>query len=300
MPKRGNRLRLLLLPLLCMSLLGCQSTQQAVDVPNVTVPFAVPLAANFRNEIAIARYSELLQNKTLDNDQQAQLFYNRGMLYDSLGLTTLARIDFNRAVKLKPDLAEVYNFLGIHHTLRQEYGTAYEMFDAVLELNTDHEYAYLNRGIALYYGERPALAVSDFESFLERSPQDPYRLMWLYLAESEIDPVAAKAALKQHSQALNSDEWATQLVQLYLGELSQQAFLAQVGDGVKSQQEFAERLCEAYFYLAKRYQFKGKTGKAIEYFKLALATNVYEFVEHKYARLELQIIADEMNQADVG
>ncbi|MCG7560665.1 MULTISPECIES: lipoprotein NlpI [Pseudoalteromonas] len=300
MPKRGNRLRLLLLPLLCLSLLGCQSTQQAADMPNVTVPFAVPLAANFRNEIAIARYSELLQNKTLDNDQQAQLFYNRGMLYDSLGLTTLARIDFNRAVKLKPDLAEVYNFLGIHHTLRQEYGTAYEMFDAVLELNTDHEYAYLNRGIALYYGERPALAVNDFEAFLARSPQDPYRLMWLYLAESKVDPVAAKAALKQHSQALNNDEWATQLVQLYLNELSQQAFLAQVGDGVKSQQEFAERLCEAYFYLAKRYQAEGKTGKAIEYFKLALATNVYEFVEHKYARLELQIIADEMNRADVG
>ena len=40
----------------------------------------------------------------------AQLYYDRGVLFDSLGLSTLARIDFNRAVKLKPDLAEVITF----------------------------------------------------------------------------------------------------------------------------------------------------------------------------------------------
>jgi len=155
------------------SLSACQTTSQPESVPIVNVPFTAPLAPDFRNEITIARYSELLNRADLSADQQAKLYYDRGVLFDSLGMSTLARIDFNRAIKLKPDLAEVYNFLGIHHTLMQQYEQAYEFFDSALELNEQHEYAYLNRGIALYYGDRPSLAQDDlpavFKSFTERS-----------------------------------------------------------------------------------------------------------------------------------
>jgi lipoprotein NlpI len=280
-----------ILPIMFLGLVGCQSSQSNQAQQVVNVPLSVPLAANFRNEIAIARYSELLLASDLQEDQKAQLYYNRGMLYDSLGLSTLARIDFNRAVKMKPDLAEVYNFLGIHHTLLQEYGKAYEMFDAVLELDEQHEYAYLNRGIALYYGDRPALASQDLSAFLSRSPQDAYRAMWLYLAQVKVDPQMAKTQLRNNSDEIDHDKWSSQLVDLYLGDLSETQFLAQISEGIADQQQYAERLCEAYFYLAKLYQARGNEQVAIDFFKLTLATNVYEFVEHKYARLELDILA---------
>jgi len=159
-----------------LSLSACQTTTESKPTPIVNVPFTAPLASDFRSEIAIARYSELLNRADLSTEQQAKLYYDRGELFDSLGMTTLSRIDFNRAIKLKPDLAEVYNFLGIQHTLMQQYEKAYEFFDSALELNEEHEYAYLNRGIALYYGERANLAQSDFDEFLARSPNDPYRV----------------------------------------------------------------------------------------------------------------------------
>ena len=286
-----NLKSIVVLPLILTGLIGCQSSPEEVAKRVANVPLSVPLQANFRNEIAIARYSELLLGADLPKEQRAQLFYNRGMLYDSLGLSTLARIDFNRAIKMKPDLAEVYNFLGIHHTLQQEYGEAYEMFDTVLELDEQHEYAYLNRGIALYYGERWELASDDLNIFLERSPQDAYRVMWLYLAQVEVDPVTAKANLIANQQVVNSEEWSAQLIQLYLGELSEAQFLSQLSSGVKTQKEYSERLCEAYFYLAKLYQSQGKPDVASDFFKLSLATNVFEFVEHKYARLELDLYA---------
>ncbi|CAM4009669.1 lipoprotein NlpI [Pseudoalteromonas byunsanensis] len=279
------------LPLLVIGLLGCQSSPDKDAQHVINVPLSVPLASNFSNELAIARYSEFLLASDLQQEQRAQLFYNRGMLYDSLGLTTLARIDFNRAVKMKPDLAEVYNFLGIHHTLLQEYGQAYDMFDTLLELDESHEYGYLNRGIALYYGDRPALASQDFSTFLARAPEDAYRMMWLYLAQEKVDPLKAKEQLRSNSSALEPQQWSSQLVQLYLGQLSEGQFLQQLGEGISSQQEYAERLCEAYFYLGKLYQSRGKQAVAIDFFKLALATNVYEFVEHKYARLELDLLA---------
>ena len=36
---------------------------------------------------------------------------------------------------------------------------------------------------------------------------------------------------------------------------------------------------------------KGNRKEAISYFKLALANNVYDFIEHRYALLELELMA---------
>ncbi len=274
-----------------LSLSACQSTTQAEPTPIINVPFTAPLASDFRSEIAIARYSELLNRTDLSTEQQAKLYYDRGVLFDSLGMATLARIDFNRAVQMKPDLAEVYNFLGIHHTLMQQYEKAYEFFDSALELNEQHEYAYLNRGIALYYGDRPTLATADLAEFLQHAPSDPYRVLWLYLAQSHDNSEQALIDLKAKAQGLDETQWAYGLISLYLGDMSEQSFLASIGEGVSSNEEYAQRLCEAYFYLAKMYQARGLDYEAADFFRLALATNVHEFVEYKYARLELELMA---------
>lgn len=303
-PKEGYTLRFLLLPLLGLSLLGCQSTQQAnVEdklQPLLPIPFTEPMQPNPRAQIEVARYSELLNSAELTRNQRAELYHIRGKLYDSLGLAQLAQIDFNRALKLRPDLAETYNFIGIHHTLRQEFSEAYESFGSVLELDESYEYAYLNRGIALYYGGRKEIAVTDFERFLSSSPEDAYRMLWLYIAHSSVDPITAQAQLKANSQQLNHEAWSTQIVQFYLNEISEEQFLDGIAVGVKTQKEYAERLCEAYFYIAKRHLSTGSYVKAAEYFRLTLATNVYEFVEHKYAKLELRLLREALLKASAS
>ena len=174
-----------------------------------------------------------------------------------------------------------------------QYTKAYEMFDNVLELDGEHEYAYLNRGIALYYGARPQLAVTDLRSFLDFAPDDPYRVLWLYLAQRDIDVEAALSQLNTSKQALDPQNWAYNLVALYAGDIDEETLLNGISQGVESQQELSQRLCEAYFYLAKLHQAKGEETLATDYFRLALSTNVYEFVEYKYARLELAIMAGE-------
>jgi lipoprotein NlpI len=64
----------------------------------------------------------------------------------------------------------------------------------------------------------------------------------------------------------------------------------QRGERGQGQQELAERLCETYFYLGKFELAKGNRKEAISYFKLALANNVYDFIEH-HALLELELMA---------
>ena len=273
---------------------GCATSPEnnnsasALAIDNLVI--AEPLAINFKSEIAIARLTEVINRAQISDEQRAQLFYDRGVLYDSVGLRSLARFDFSHALKLKPNLIDAYNFLGIHYTQLQEFAQAYEKFDSALELAPEHEYAYLNRGIALYYGARPKLASIDFKTFHQKQQDDPYRLLWLYLTEFEVDPIAAKSALKQRAVLVDERTWAKQVIYLYLGEITQRQFVKDLTKNVHSNKELTERLCEAYFYLGKYNQTLGNNASAANFFKLALSTNVYEFVEHRYAKLELDLM----------
>ena len=273
---------------------GCvslnQTSQKSSSMNQLII--AEPMQVSYKSEIAIARLSEVILRAEVTDDQRAQLYYDRGVIYDSVGLRSLARLDFNRALLLKPNLVNAYNFIGIHYTQMQEYMQAYDAFDSALDLAPEHEYAYLNRGIALYYGGRPELALDDFNVFHQRQKDDPYRVLWMYLAEYEVDSEAANIALKKRSTNIYDKTWAKQVIRLYLGEINQGDFIAHLTDGVKSNKALTDRLCEAYFYLGKYNQIKGRQSIAANFFKLALGTNVYEFVEHRYAKLELTLMRE--------
>lgn len=259
-------------------------SETMILVENPLEPESVPIS--YRTEIAIARISELLSKAETTDEQRARLFYDRGVMYDSVGLRSLARFDFLRALRLQPDMADAYNFIGIHHTLVGNYIEAYESFDAALELAPDYDYAYLNRGIALLYDNKTDLAVGDFEQFYQAKPEDPYRSLWLYFADSKLSVVQAQARLTKNHSTLDKNHWATAIVEFYLGKISEQALLEKAAQVNSDQQQLAERLCEVYFYLAKWHQ-QQNPSKALDYYKKVLATNVYEFVEHRYARLEM-------------
>jgi lipoprotein NlpI len=280
-----------LFPLLLLAaagLSGCVTTSTAqpgilVEQPLTPEPQPIP----YRTEIAIARINEIVTSAEVTDEQRARLFYDRGVMYDSVGLSALARFDFMRALRLKPDMADAYNFLGIHHTLSGDYESAYEAFDSALELEPDYQYVYLNRAIALQNDEKLDLALRDFRQFQQIKPEDPYRALWLYLAEIEISKQQADKTLAELLPKLDEKQWARQIAAFYLGQISEQQLLAVASDNVTEPKQLAEQLCEVYFYLAKWHALQNNPTQAIEYYKKTLSTNIYEFVEHRYARLEM-------------
>ncbi|MEW6996211.1 lipoprotein NlpI [Colwelliaceae bacterium BS250] len=270
---------------------GCVSTtnnQASANLANVVI--AEPLSINPQSEIALARLSEIITRVEVTNEQRAKLFYDRGVIYDSVGLRGLASFDFQRAIRLQPDLVDAYNFIGIHHTQRQEFLQAYEAFDSAIELNPQHQYAYLNRGIALYYGGRPELAADDLQQFQLQQEHDPYRIAWMYLIEQQIDSVRATENLRYNLASIGHDSWANNILKLFLGDISEQDFVDNLTVGVTSHKELVDRLCEGYFYLGKYNLLNNNSENSANYFKLALSTNVYEFIEHRYAKLELDLL----------
>ena len=164
------------------SLYGCSSMDAGTSVRSsepdeAKAILAVPLQVSYQNELALAKIGQLLSSSDLNPDQRAELYYERGVVFDRVGLRTMARIDFNRALRERPDFAEAYNFIGVYLTQQQDFDNAYDAFDSALELAPDYDYAFLNRGIALYYGQRPKLAVEDLSEFYRRRPEDPYRVL---------------------------------------------------------------------------------------------------------------------------
>ncbi|SIQ85278.1 lipoprotein NlpI [Aeromonas sp. RU39B] len=290
-------IRYLLGILLVLPIMGCSSTRE-VDAPKqppkpepTSLILATPLQVSYQSELALARLGQMLSEMELTKEQRAELFYERAVVFDRVGLRSLARLDFTRALREKPDFAEAYNFIGVYLVQQQNYDEAYEAFDSALELAPDYDYAYLNRGIALYYGNRPDLAAADIKRFFEAQPEDPYRVLWLYIAESKLDGGKALVNMRQRFDKYHDSNWNWDLVRLYLGELTSTQLMGNVVKGVKENRELAERLCETYFYLGKLELMKGNRKEAIAYFKLALANNVYDFIEHRYSLLELEIMA---------
>lgn len=289
------RMKSLLLLISVLITTGCSSFNQTqsnrAQMGNILL--AEPEQVSERSQIWLARLNHVLgQVQQIPDDQRAELLYQRGMLYDGFGLWGLARADFDAALQLKPDMAEAFNFLGIHYTQNQEFIQAYDAFDSTLDIDPEHEFAFLNRGIALYYGGRPELSIRDLETFYQGDLKDPFRALWLYIVESAVDEAAAQQRLAAIRGELDNSRWEMNIVSLYLGEINEFELLDRLMMDIYSHQQLTRRLCEVYFYLGKYHTAKGREAEASNYFKLSLSTNVYQYVEHRYARLELEIMRE--------
>ena len=71
-------------------------------------------------------------------------------------------------------------------------------------------------------------------------------------------------------------------------------------EGIETHRELLERLCEAYFYLGKSAAIEGDRERAMNFYKLALMTNIYDFIEYRVARTELYLLRDQESSAQGG
>ena len=278
------------LPILFFTFLlsGCVGLNNSFVSKNKVVLADQNPSQHFEQEVMIVRISQVLLVGKMSNEERASLHFERGVLYDSLGLWALARYDFTQALALQPKMAAVYNYLGLYLLLDEDYDGALEAFNTVFSLDPDYEYIFLNRALDFYYVGRYNLAEQDFLAFYQRNKSDPYRVLWLYLNELKFKPAEAQKNLAQRAVGLSQDYWGTYIVQYYLGKLSVQDLQAKAQQfATKTATQYAEVRTETYFYLAKQKLNMGQIDEAETLFKLAVANQVYNFVEYRFAVFEL-------------
>ncbi|MGC7560118.1 lipoprotein NlpI [Pasteurella sp. PK-2025] len=252
---------------------------------------------HFEHEVMIAQIGQVLLVGKLKKEERAILHFERGVIYDSLGMWALARYDFQQALALHPKLAAAFNYFGLYLLLEQDYDSSLEAFNTVFELEPGYEYAFLNRGLNFYYVGRYELAQKDFLQFYQLDKSDPYRVLWLYLNELKCHPQDAQQNLASRSHFLSNENWGSYIVQYYLGNLSVEELLSKARQFAESSSvNYAGILTETYFYLAKQQLNLGQVDKAETLFKLAVANQVYNFVEYRFAVFELMKLKQRSNQ----
>ncbi len=271
---------------------------------DIIAPEKLPLAElnpqlRFEQEVMVVRLTQVLQEAKLNQAERAELLFERGVIYDSLGLWSLARYDFTQAVEYNPKMAAAYNYLGLYLLLEDDYDSAIDAFNAVLELDPNYDYTRLNRGLAFYYSGRYSEAERDLQKFYEADKTDPYRALWLYFNELEIDSIDAKQKLVERSKSLSKDFWGTNIVSYFLGEFTlEQLRLKMNAQAEANTATYAEILTETYFYLAKQTLKMNQVAEAVSFFRLAIANQVYNFVEYRFALFELAQLRAKQTQTD--
>ena len=93
---------------------GCVGLSNTFVSKNKVVLAEQNPSQHFEQEVMIVRISQVLLVGKMSNEERASLHFERGVLYDSLGLWALARYDFTQALALQPKMAAVYNYLGLY------------------------------------------------------------------------------------------------------------------------------------------------------------------------------------------
>ena len=282
--RQFNLMRILSFSLAIILMSGCSNSQPLL---------AVPEQVSYDDELKIAQISQQLSQKDIDAVTRIQLIFQRGVVYDSLGFKAFAQSDFSYLMEFNPEIPDIYNFMGTYALREGDFDNALMSFNTTIELDPTYVYAYLNRAITLYRTGHYQSAERDAYQFYQFDVNEPIRILWLYLIDREIDNEAAQNKLQKRYDLINDKTiYSSDLIAFYLGKINESKLMQNLQQGVESNRQLAERLCEAYFYLGKYYQSKGNNERAKMLFKYALANNIYNFVEHQQALYEMKLLEE--------
>ena len=270
-------------------------TLEATGNGNSVFPLATPLQITYQDEVKLLRINQLIADKDkVDDKQRAALLYERGLIYDRMGLNAHSRYDFTQSIQVDPTFAQSYNSLGVYLLMGEAYDEAFDAFDSAIELSDKMQYSYLHRAIGLSLVNRYDGAQKDIEHFYELDKSDPYRSLWRYIINAHVDQKLAEGQLKEVQPEEEDKRFAWAIIDVINGDLSEKDFFDNIANGVETNDELAQRLCEAYYYLAHWHMNNNHLNKGIYYLKLSVATNVKDFIEYKYGLIDLSHIQEKL------
>ena len=123
-------------------------------------------------EESIEHYTQAIKLKP----DLAEAYNNLGLIYEQRGDYNKAIENFDRAIYLNPNYAEAYSNLGLVYKQQGDYEDAIRNFDRAIYLNPNHVTSYNNRGIAYTRQGTYEKAIADFTQAIQLNPDlaEPY------------------------------------------------------------------------------------------------------------------------------
>lgn len=139
----------------------------------------------------------------VDSQLQARAWFSSGYLYSEED-NWKAEIDaYDKALQLKPDMAEAYNNRGVAKKNLGQYKAALADYDKALELNPDMVEAYNNRGNVKNNLGQPEAALADLNEAIRLRPN--YAIAYSSRGNVKYDRGQPDEALADYNEAIRLD-----------------------------------------------------------------------------------------------
>jgi tetratricopeptide (TPR) repeat protein len=240
---------------------------------------AIELYNNHMYRKAIERFKKVIENKDpsislhhrLSRFYCGQAHYNLGVTFFAMSNFDKAVVEFENALKFRPNQVEIWEYLGICYNNICEYEKAVNAFEKVLDAEPSHLPARLKLGIAFHNLQMWDKAISICQEILKTHPNyaDVYFHLGLaYLGQGNPSDasLAFENALKINPRYKES-RIRLGITQAYLGNLDEA--LNHISLMLKEFPNYSD----LHYYLGIIYASSDEIPKAISSFRRALEIN---------------------------
>ncbi|MCA9108493.1 MAG: tetratricopeptide repeat protein [Planctomycetaceae bacterium] len=236
-----------------------------------------------RNADAIADFSKAIE---LDGNQ-LQSYLNRGFTRLNTGDHAGAEADFNRAIELSPDNAPAYALRATAELLQHKTNEALHDYLKVIELRPSYPPARADIAFAYFFAGHYETAGQAFEQALILAPESKYLVPWRYAAMSLAGQQAAanQAYAEIANKAPEMRDWFDTLTLFFMEKIDERELLTSIDSKDAALRD--AQLCEAYYFVGLKLQQQGQ-GDPSRYFRRALQAQAKQLSAYRAAQLALE------------
>lgn len=194
----------------------------------------------------------------------AELYESRGSVFAAARRHAQAIADFDSALKLNPNDASVYFRRGLARFESGDVAGSIEDWDRQIALDPKSEKGHWQRGISYYYAGQFRKGQRQFELYQTYDDNDVENVVWRFLCQARVDG-ADKARASMLSVRLDRRVPMMKIYDLYRGKATVDDVLAAARAGEPGENELHHRLFYAHLYVGLYFEALGNAEKAREH-----------------------------------
>lgn len=236
--------------------------------------------------------TKLIKSGTLKGEKLAGAYCDRSTQNAYLGKFKEAFADLDRADKLAPNDPAIIRCRGEANFRIAAFDKSAANYTRAIALDDKDAWSFQARGLDRFYSRDYEGAVADFAKATEMGDDTrrPYTDLWLASSYRRLkrelpDDLKARAAADPRGG------WPRPVLAT-MANLIKVDDLVAILEGMPSDDKIAAST-EAYFYLGQLQLDRGDRASAEDYFKKAVATDVFPYIEYITSKFELDAMAAE-------
>jgi lipoprotein NlpI len=166
-------------------------------------------------DLSLQGCTALIESGRLSEEDVFKVLLIRGVAYRNKGNYEQAIQDFDKAIRLKPDIAEAFNNRGVAYDYKGDYERAIQDYNQVIRLRPDYAAPFNNRGLVYHEKGEFDRAIQDFDQAIRLNPG---------YAEAFESRGSAYLAKGDYDRAIQDYGQAIKLEPSYAGNFSDRGF----------------------------------------------------------------------------